>query len=156
MEVLIEYLPSYDVVEWGELKQAYEGDAGFDVRAVEDTLIEPHTWALIKLGIKSSIPVGYEVQLRSRSGLSLKEGLFLLNGVGTIDCNYRGEWGAIVANFSGSPYRVLRGDRIAQAVVQMLPTVTITRGLVDVTSRGSKGFGSSGVSSGCFGSSGKK
>lgn len=130
-------------------KFATSGSAGFDVRSVESLVINPNETRLVHLGIKSVIEDGYEVQLRSRSGLALKKGIFLLNGIGTIDSDYEGEWGAIIHNSGLEPFKIDVGDRIAQAVVCKLPDVDMNikygepPAKIDNERKG--GFGSTGI-----------
>jgi dUTP pyrophosphatase len=119
-----------------------------DIYAVEDQLIEPNNTIIIKTGLKVAIPEGYEIQIRPRSGLSLKTALRLPNSPGTIDAGYRDEIGIIVHNTSLSEeYTVKRGERIAQMVLQRIPMVEWQ--LADCVNvigdnRGG-GFGSSGI-----------
>lgn len=102
--------------------------------------------ALIPTGLYIALPQGYEAQIRPRSGLALKKGITLLNTPGTIDADYRGEIGVIVANLSAEPYTIADGDRIAQMVVARHETVcweAVER--LDDTARGDGGFGHTGV-----------
>lgn len=124
------------------------GSSGFDISACLDThiIIPPQSTALIPTGISIELPDGYEAQVRSRSGLALKNGIFVLNSPGTIDNDYRGEISVILANFSKEPFTVEHGMRIAQIVVakyeqfQFEKVETLTE-----TIRGSGGFGSTGI-----------
>ena len=143
--VNIEYLDNYDKA-WGRIVQNTADDAGYDLRACCDTLLEPGEYALIPLGIKTSFTRGYEAQLRARSGLALKHGIGLVNGVGTIDSGYRGEWGAVVINNGKDPFYINKGDRICQVVFNKLPEtiIVVTEHVTDDDNRGG-GFGSSGV-----------
>ena len=100
-------LPSY----------AHEGDAGMDVRSVEDLEIAPGARALVHTGLVMMLPPGWEAQVRPRSGLALKCGVTVLNTPGTIDAGYRGEVGVILANFGEAPFKVAKGDKVAQVVV---------------------------------------
>ena len=97
-------------------------------------------------GLYIALPAGYEAQVRPRSGLALKHGITLLNSPGTIDADYRGELGVILANLSDQPFTVADGDRIAQLVIARHETVTWepVEALGD-TERGEGGFGHSGV-----------
>ena len=129
-------LPSY----------AHEGDAGMDVRSVEDAEIAPGSRALVHTGLVMILPRGYEAQVRPRSGLALKHGVTVLNTPGTIDEGYRGEVGVILANFGDAPFVVKKGDRIAQIVVAPVTRAEIVEtDEVDGTERGGGGFGSTGV-----------
>lgn len=127
------------------------GDAGMDVRANFEApqddfvIIQPGETELIKTGLFVELPEGFELQVRSRSGLSLKEGLIVLNSPGTIDSNYRGEIGVILHNISKEPKKVCLGDRIAQLVLNQVPTINwINVEELGNTERGEGGFGSTG------------
>jgi dUTP pyrophosphatase len=125
-----------------------DGAAGADICAFldEPVTIAPLSRALIPTGLFFSIPQGYEVQVRPRSGLASKNGITCLNTPGTIDSDYRGEIKVILVNLGAEPFTVNSGDRIAQIVV-----APVTRGQfkqtesLDQTERGSGGFGSTGV-----------
>lgn len=122
--------------------------AGVDLRANLDTPITlpPMGRCLVPTGLRIALPAGYEAQVRPRSGLALKHGITLLNTPGTIDADYRGEIGVIMANLSAEPFTIADGDRIAQLVVarhetaEWEPVETL-----DDTERGEGGFGHSGV-----------
>ena len=122
------------------------GAAGMDVRAAEDRMLQPGETALIPTGFAIAVPVGFEAQLRPRSGLALKNGITLLNSPGTIDSDYRGAVGVILTNLGHEPFYVHRGDRVAQMVIakveraewEMVETL-------EETERGEGGFGSSGT-----------
>ena len=102
--------------------------------------------ALIPTGLYIALPQGYEAQIRPRSGLALKKGITLLNTPGTIDADYRGEIGVIVANLSAEPFTIADGDRIAQMVVARHETVCWEPvESLDDTARGDGGFGHTGV-----------
>lgn len=121
--------------------------SGFDLRAcvVETIRVEPGQRSLVPTGLAVALPLGYEAQIRPRSGLALRQGLTLLNSPGTIDADYRGEIGVIVINHGQEPVSIARGDRIAQMVVQRVPVVEIVP--VDVlppSERGAGGFGHTG------------
>lgn len=127
-------------------KYAHPGDAGMDVCANMNTVIQPHDWELIKTGIKVAVPEGFEMQVRPRSGLALKHGISVLNTPGTIDSGYRGEVGVVLINHSNTAFTVKKGDRIAQLVIAPVISVRVVEGEVDkVTERGEGGFGSTGV-----------
>lgn len=149
-------LPSY----------AHEGDAGMDLYAAEDVIIEPGKSALVPVGIKLAIPYGYEVQIRPRSGVSLKTPLRIPNSPGTIDCGYRDEVKVIIYNDSffqdeginepltidmkgciHGTYKIRKGDRIAQMVVAKVEYCNfIENGNVkEIGEDRGGGFGSSGV-----------
>lgn len=128
-------------------KYAHPGDAGMDVCANMNAVIQPHDWELIKTGIKVAVPEGFEMQVRPRSGLALKHGISVLNTPGTIDSGYRGEVGVVLINHSNNDFTVKKGDRIAQLVIAPVISVRIVEGEVDkITERGEGGFGSTGVS----------
>lgn len=130
---------------------AYEtaGSAGMDLRAAvsedQPLTLAPGARALVPTGLKIALQPGYEAQVRPRSGLALKHGITCLNSPGTIDSDYRGEVGVILANLGSEPFVIRRGERIAQMVVAahaqaMLEEVDV----LDDTARGAGGFGSTG------------
>ena len=125
--------------------------AGVDLLAAvsEDVSLAPGERKLIPTGIALSLPRGYEAQIRPRSGLALKNGLTLLNTPGTIDADYRGEIGIILANLGQESFVVERGMRIAQMVVAPVSQVSWnTVESLDDSERGAGGFGSTGTSGG--------
>lgn len=125
---------------------AHEGDAGMDVRSVEELEILPGARALVHTGLVMMLPPGWEAQVRPRSGLALKHGVTVLNTPGTIDAGYRGEVGVILANFGSEPFCVAKGDKVAQIVVAPVARAGIVEAAeVDDTERGAGGFGSTGV-----------
>ena len=130
-------LPSY----------AYTGDAGLDLRANEDVLIEPHGRALVSTGLAIALPDGYACFVQPRSGMALKHGLSIANTPGLIDAHYRGELKIICVNLDATtPIRISRGERIAQLVIQQVPVVELIEvDELDKTDRGESGFGSSGT-----------
>ena len=126
---------------------ATEGSAGMDVRAAidEDVTIKSGEVKLIPTNLIVEIPVGYEIQVRPRSGLALKHGIGLLNSPGTIDSDYRGEVGIIMNNFSKNDFVIKRGDRIAQLVLSKYYRAELEEtSEVDETERGDGGFGHTG------------
>lgn len=127
---------------------AHPGDAGFDISASEGFRIYPGKIAIVSTGFALEIPKGFEVQIRSRSGLAANKGLSVLNSPGTIDSNYRGEIKVILHNSSHNIYEFHPGDRIAQGVLSQVPEAvfTVVEELTDNQDRGSGGLGSSGVS----------
>ncbi|NHA20829.1 dUTP diphosphatase [Helicobacter pylori] len=128
-------------------KYQTEGSSGFDLHAVEEVVIKPHGVGLVRIGICLSLEVGYELQVRTRSGLALNHQVMVLNSPGTVDNDYRGEIKVILANLSDKDFKVQVGDRIAQGVVQKAYKAEfIEYEQLDETSRGSGGFGSTGVS----------
>lgn len=128
--------------------QQYIGDAGADLFAYlpEGTLrLEPRVYYLIPTGFKVSIPKGYEGQVRSRSGLTLK-GIVVGNSPGTIDYSYRGQVCIILHNTNPTPEYVEHGQRVAQLVIQKVPEVSFVEVMeLDKTDRGERGFGSTGL-----------
>lgn len=135
------------------------GDAAMDCYADKDVTVPGFTLekgcgrALVPLGFKLALPLGWEAQIRPRSGMALKSGITILNTPGTIDENYRGEVGAILLNTTTEPFEVKKGDRVCQMVVSpltpreefasfiVMPNVVTE---LDETNRGEGGFGSSG------------
>lgn len=136
--------------EEGAVLPSYEtpGSAGADIRAFlkDDMVIPPQGRGLVPTGLFMEIPEGYEVQIRPRSGLALKQGILVLNTPGTIDSDYRGEVKIILANLGEEPFVIKNGDRIAQ----MIASPVIQAGFAKVdslseTERGAGGFGHTGV-----------
>lgn len=128
---------------------AYAGDAGLDLRSAEDIVLQPFERRLISCGIALAIPRGYAGFVLPRSGLAAKHGISIVNAPGLIDSDYRGEIKVILVNLDAhEPFAVSRGDRIAQLVILAVPSVDLAEtDDLGETSRGSGGFGSSGVSS---------
>lgn len=145
---------------------ANEGDAGMDLYACEDVIIEPGKSALVPTGLKMAIPLGYEVQIRPRSGVSLKTTLRVPNTPGTIDCGYRDEVNVIIYNASNreeasadnpftlndkgckhGTYKICKGDRVAQMVLAQVSYVNpvIVESVKDIGTNRGGGFGSSGI-----------
>lgn len=124
-----------------------EGAAGMDLcAAVEEPLVvAPGSVGLVPTGFAVAVPAGYEAQVRSRSGLALRHGVFVLNSPGTIDSDYRGEVGVILANLGDEALTVERGDRVAQLVVARVSSVIWVEGETLVpTARAAGGFGHTG------------
>lgn len=120
--------------------------AGMDLIAVEGWVVHPGERVLVRTGIAIELPPGFEAQVRPRSGLALKHGVTVLNAPGTIDSDYRGEIGVILINHGKQPYRVSKGDRVAQLVVAPVTRISgFTQGELSQTERAAGGFGSSGV-----------
>ena len=148
---------------------AHEGDAGFDLSVIIDeedaqsqsglmggsentVLVAPGGKYIAKTGLAFAVPQGYELQVRPRSGLAYKHGITVINSPGTVDSAYRGEVMVILLNTGSEPFEIKTGDRIAQAVINKLPTVSIREVKdLDETERGDGGFGSTGTSSGLLG-----
>lgn len=128
-------------------KYAHEGDAGFDLFSTDYKLLKPNERSLIGTGITVEIPKGYELQIRPRSGLALKNGISIVNSPGTIDSGYSGEIGAIVINHGTEDFEIKPGDRIAQAVLNKIEFAEIQEtNNLNESARGARGFGSSGTS----------
>ncbi|RKE53456.1 MULTISPECIES: dUTP diphosphatase [unclassified Sphingomonas] len=124
---------------------ATEGAAGMDVVAAEALTLAPGARAAVATGFAIAIPAGHEVQVRPRSGLALKHGVTCLNTPGTIDSDYRGEVKVILANLGREPFAIARGDRIAQLVPAVVLRASLDEvAVLDDTSRGAGGFGSTG------------
>lgn len=126
---------------------ATKGSAGMDLRAnlQEDVVIAPGERKLISTGLKISLPIGYEAQIRPRSGLALKKGVTVLNSPGTVDSDYIGDIGVILINHGEESFTVSNGDRIAQMVIAKHETVEFEQvESLDETERGAGGFGSTG------------
>jgi len=124
---------------------ATAGAAGMDVVAAEELVLAPGARHAVATGFAMAIPVGFEVQVRPRSGLALKHGITCLNTPGTIDSDYRGEVKVILANLGDAPFPIARGDRIAQLVPAPVQHADLEEvASLDETARGSGGFGSTG------------
>ena len=127
----------------------YESDSGFDLSSTEDVSIPPFGRALIPTGLSFDIPDGFEIQVRSKSGLAINQGLFVLNSPATIDGGYLGEIKVILFNTNGSEYFIKKGSKVAQAV--LCPVVNgkwVNLEKVDKINnkdRGENGFGSTGI-----------
>ena len=130
---------------------AYEtaGSAGADLRAYlpdGDVILEPGERKLIPTGLFSQLPAGMEAQIRARSGLSIRHGICLINGVGTVDSDYRGEWNVALVNLGQEPFTISDGDRIAQVVFSRYEQPDFLQiEIIDETERGDGGFGHTGV-----------
>lgn len=125
---------------------AHPTDAGADVFANETVTLSGGDTVIVKTGIKVAIPIGYEIQIRPRSGLSYKTGLRVANAPGTIDSDYRGEVGVIMYNTSDENITIFKGDKIAQMVLSEVPMIKWSEvESLDETERGEGGFGSTGV-----------
>ena len=131
-------LPSYETIQ----------SAGMDLRANNENpiILAPMKRVLIPTGLFIQLPVGYEAQVRPRSGLALKKGITVLNAPGTVDADYRGEIGVILFNASDEPFVINRGERIAQMVIAKHERAEfeLVESLED-SERGQGGFGHTGV-----------
>lgn len=126
-------------------KKKHASDSGFDLCAVEKVALLPRTPTLVSTGLKISLPKGYEAQVRSRSGLALKQNVCVLNSPGTVDNEYTGELGVILINHGSFTYFVEEGDRVAQLVIApVVPADSVEIQSVEETVRGEGGFGSTG------------
>ncbi len=126
-------------------KYEHIGDAGADLVSVIDATLEPGRWLAIPTGLAAEVPIGYELQIRPRSGLALKHGITVLNTPGTVDAGYRGEIQVILYNVSSEAFPIAKGQKIAQMVV-----APVIRGqfeeveTLSESGRGEGGFGSTG------------
>jgi dUTP pyrophosphatase len=117
-------------------------DAGLDLHALEDTVLEPGNPALVATGLSIELPPGYEAQIRPRSGLALKHAITLPNSPATIDPGYRGEIRVILLNLGREPYRIHAGDRIAQMVIARYEAIEWEETDLAASKRATGGFGS--------------
>lgn len=138
IEVKIKVLPGGKIPTY-----AHPTDAGADVYASEPTNFEPYETKIVHTALQVAIPAGYEIQIRPRSGMSLKTGFRVANAPGTIDADYRGEVGVIMTNISSKPAAIEKGDKIAQMVIAPVPMIKwVETDNLDETERGEGGFGS--------------
>lgn len=130
-------------------KYNYGGDSGFDLYSVSEITIEPLGRTLIPTGIALDIKDGYEIQVRSKSGLAINEGLFVLNSPGTVDSGYNDEIKVIIFNTNNVPYTIKKGMKVAQAVLSPVVNGDWVNLLkvdeIEEKDRGNKGFGSTGI-----------
>ncbi len=134
-----------DKTGFQDCKRQYPTDAAFDVRAAVPAFISPHKWKLISTGLFFDIPPGYEIQVRSRSGLAVTKGIMVLNSPGTIDENYVDEVKVILMNHKDEVFAIERKDRIAQFVLSEIPRYDIEFVKKIVKESRGGGFGHSGV-----------
>lgn len=128
-------------------KYATKASAGMDLRANldEKIIMTPLSRVIVKTGLFMELPIGYEAQVRPRSGLAIKKGVTVLNAPGTIDADYRGEIGVILVNLSNEVFEINDGDRIAQMVIAKHEQVTWEEvEVLEDSDRGAGGFGSTG------------
>lgn len=124
---------------------SHAGDAGLDLYCVDDHELAPGKIALVPTGIAIELTEGTEAQIRPRSGLALRHGITVLNSPGTIDQGYRGEIGVILINHGDATFRIERGTKIAQLVIQPVISVEVEEVLdLSESARGVGGFGSTG------------
>ena len=132
-----------------EPKYNYESDSGFDLHSTEEIVIPPFGRALVPTGISLDINDGFEIQVRSKSGLALNQGLMCLNSPGTVDNGYTGEVKAIIFNTNKEPFTITKGMKVAQAV--LCPVVNgkwvdlVNKETINNKERGENGFGSTGI-----------
>ena len=125
-----------------------EGAAGMDLKANIETpiILKPLERAIVKTGLYSALPQGFEAQVRPRSGLAAKKGITVLNSPGTVDADYRGEIGVILVNLSNEDFLINDGERIAQLVIAKHEKIQWNEvEILSETQRGSGGFGSTGL-----------
>ena len=127
-------------------RYAHEEDACMDIYSNEECIIRSKEYCVVKTGVHIEVPKGYEILIRSRSGLAAKHGIAVLNSPGTIDCGYTGEIGVILINHGKEDFKIERYDRIAQMCLKrVIKTKFELVDTIEDTDRGSKGFGSTGV-----------
>lgn len=131
-------LPSYETM----------ASAGMDLRAETSSpiILAPFERTIVKTGLYIELPIGYEAQVRPRSGLAAKNGITVLNAPGTIDADYRGEVGVILVNLSNEKFTINQGDRIAQLIIAKHERAEfLESNELSTTDRGAGGFGSTGT-----------
>jgi len=132
-----------------EPNYAYESDSGFDLRSTEELWVQANSRLLVPTGLRFDIPDGYEIQVRSKSGLALNQGLMVLNSPGTVDSGYQGEVKVIIFNTTNERIKIEKGQKIAQAV--LCPVVNgkwvnlVKVEEIGEKDRNDKGFGSTGL-----------
>ena len=130
-------------------KYNYDSDSGFDLHSVEEVTIEPFGRALVPTGLAFEVPDGTELQIRSKSGLAINQGLMVLNSPGTVDCGYLGEIKVIVMNMNNHSVTIEKGTKVGQGV--LCPVYNgkrvklIEKESLGTSDRGNKGFGSTGL-----------
>lgn len=124
---------------------AHIGDAGADVYTVAEITLEPCDRAAIPTGLAVDIPIGYEIQVRPKSGLALKHGVTVLNTPGTIDAGYRGEIQILMINLGKEAYTFEKGQKVAQLVLKPVVQASYVEGELGNSDRGIGGFGSTGI-----------
>ena len=126
---------------------AHQGDSGFDLHALEETVLRPNETKLVRTGLVFEIPEGMEIQIRPKSGVSLKTPILIKNTPGTIDSSYRGEVKIIVHNMSDGLLTIMKNNKIAQGVLCEVPRArfVVDREPLSETTRGDGGFGSTGI-----------
>jgi len=125
---------------------AHKGDAGVDLYSAEDYILKPMERKLVSTGIKIAVPLGYEAQVRPKSGLAIKHGISIVNTPGTIDSGYRGEVCVIAINLGNEDYKIEKNSKIAQMVFKKVEEAELEEvEELDDTTRGEGGFGSTGT-----------
>ena len=146
LKVEVKYVNGSD---YKEPEYAYESDSGFDLRSTEEVWIQANDRKLIPTGLRFDIPDGYEIQVRSKSGLALKQGLMVLNSPGTVDNGYQGEIKVILFNTTTERIKIEKGQKIAQAVLspvlcgKWVDLIKVEE--LEEKDRNDKGFGSTGL-----------
>lgn len=127
-------------------KFMHNSDAGMDVCSCEDYELQIGERHIFDIGFAMQVPIGYEIQVRARSGLACKNGITVANGIGTIDAGYTNSIGVCLINLSDKVFKISKGDRIAQLVINKIeqPEIELVEEL-DKTDRGEGGFGSTGI-----------
>ena len=124
---------------------AHIGDAGADIYAIAEVTLYPNNRVAIPTGLAVDIPIGYELQVRPKSGLALKHGITVLNSPGTIDAGYRGEIQVILINLGAASHTVEKGHKIAQLVLKPVIQANYVESELGSSDRGVGGFGSTGL-----------
>lgn len=148
VEVRYQWLPGYE--DLAPPRYATAGAAGMDLSAAvprdAPVVILPGAYLMVSTGLRLAIPIGFEAQIRPRSGLAARHGIGMVNAPGTIDSDYRGVVQVILINWGTEPVTIRRGDRIAQMVVTPVMQATLIEALeMDLTERAESGFGSTGI-----------
>lgn len=146
MDLLIKHVRNFDFLN--DLKYQTPSSAGFDLFAAIDygILLAPMQTVIVPSGIAIELAIGYEAQVRPRSGLAFKHGITILNSPGTIDSDYRGEISLLLINLGKENFNILPGMRIAQIIISKYEKVNIKiTEYISSTERGIKGFGSTGI-----------
>jgi dUTP pyrophosphatase len=124
-------------------KYAHEGDAGVDLYSTEEHLLKAGERVLVSTGIKIAVPEGYEAQIRPKSGLAINHGISVCNTPGTVDAGYRGEVGVIAINHGNEDFKIEKGKKIAQMIINKIEAAEFEEvEELDDTTRGEGGFGS--------------
>ena len=132
-----------------ELSYAYPSDSGFDIYSSEEIVLSPFGRALVPTGIKFNLPEGYEIQVRSKSGLAINQGLMVLNSPGTVDQGYTGEIKVIIFNTNNHEFKITKGMKIGQCVIascisgKFVDLIKVNE--IKTKDRNDKGFGSTGI-----------